>query len=687
MPGTFAAIDLASIAAGLGGFVIHGADAGDQAVLAFRLPAAAAGDVNGDGFDDLIVGAPAADGAGNAKQAAGDSYVVFGKARGFAAAVDLADVAGGIGGFVIHGEDAFDYAGVAVAGAGDVNGDGVDDLVIGARLARGAGNAKDRAGDSYVVFGRAGGFDAPVELAQIAQGQGGFAIRGRDSIDFLGEAVASAGDLNGDGFNDLIVGAVLADGAGNAKSDAGDSYVVFGRAGGFGATIDLANLTPTQGVLVINGEDAGDNAGSSVAAAGDINGDGFDDLIIGAPGADGPGNARPGAGGSYVVFGQAGGFGTAIDLARIAEGQGGFVIHGNSAGNVSGLSVAAAGDLNGDGIGDVIIGAVSAAGASYVVYGRTGGFGPAIDLANVAAGIGGFVIRGEDAFDSAGASVATAGDINGDGFDDVIIGAPGADGAGNARLSAGGAYVVFGRAGGFGATIDLAQVAAGQGGFVIHGEDVRDYAGNFVASLGDLNGDGFDDLIVGARGGDAADNAKRDAGDSYVVFGGAFTTGPAGTDAADRLTGGRDAQGIAGLAGDDTLYGQGGDDTLTGGDGRDWLVGGAGADVLSGGLGADRFRFQEIALGATDRILDFDAATGDHIVLRRIDAIAATDADDVFAFIGSAGFSSTAGELRASAIQAGAVQRVEADVDGDGLADLTIDVVTTATAAAEWFVR
>jgi Ca2+-binding RTX toxin-like protein len=684
-------IYLADIAAGRGGFVIHGENINDQAGFSVSH----AGDVNGDGLGDLIIGARIADAAGNLKNRAGDTYVVFGQNGGWPAAIDLSQVARGQGGFVIFGEDVDDQSSVSVSAAGDVNGDGFDDLIIGADGADAAGNTKTYAGGAYLVFGRPGGFPPSIDLALVAQGQGGSVIHGADAYDYAGISVSAAGDINGDGFDDVIIGARGADGAGNGRYESGGAYVVFGRQGGFPASIDLARVEQGQGGFVIHGEDRYDFAGISVSAAGDVNGDGFDDLIIGAAAADAARNAKFLAGGAYVVFGRQGGFPASIDLAEVAQGRGGFVIHGEDVRDYAGGSVSAAGDVNGDGIDDLIIGANGAdaaanakslAGGAYVVFGRNGVFPAAIDLARVAQGQGGFVIHGEDRDDRTGFSVSSAGDINGDGIADLIVGASFADGAGNAKRNAGDAYVVFGRENGFSAAVNLKKVAEGRGGFVIHGEDLADEAGISVSAAGDVNGDGFDDLIVGAWRADGAGNTRPDAGGAYVIFGGAFTAGSIGTSGDDLLGGGSGAQGLVGLAGDDTLRGGRGDDTVIGGEGRDRLSGGRGADVLSGGAGADRFVFNQNALGATDRILDFDAREGDRIVLRSIDANVGTPADDAFIFIGARAFSGTAGELRATAIQGGTVQRITGDVNGDGLADLTIDVVTAATASAGWFV-
>jgi Ca2+-binding RTX toxin-like protein len=538
------------------GFVIQGDAAGDYAGSSV----ASAGDVNGDGFDDIIVGAPFSDDGG---AYAGKAYVIFGKAGGFGT-IDLTGLAPADG-FVIQGGFG-DTVGRSVASAGDVNGDGFDDIIVGARRGGGGGGEDLGPGEAYVIFGKAGGF-GPIDLAALAP-DAGFVIRGDAAADYAGSSVASAGDINGDGFDDIVVGAPFGDDGG---SYAGEAYVIFGKAGGFG-TIDLSSLAPADG-FVIQGDAAQDRAGFSVASAGDVNGDGFDDIVVGAP-YGGDGGVFPGE--TYVIFGKAGGFG-AIDLSNLAPADG-FIIQGDATGDNAGRSVACAGDVNGDGFDDLIVGARRGddggiyAGEAYVIFGKASGFGT-IDLTGLVPADG-FIIQGDVAFDNAGISVSSAGDVNGDGFDDVLVGAFGGDDGGTA---AGEAYVIFGKAGGFG-TIDLTSLAAADG-FIIQGDSAGDNAGGSVASAGDINRDGFDDLIVGAsRGADGGTNA----GEAYVIFGQAPTV-------AVTRTGSAIGQTIRGGALNDTLDGAAGDDRLFGAGGDDTLIGGTGADALAGGLGGDAY--------------------------------------------------------------------------------------------------
>jgi hypothetical protein len=531
-------IDLGALN-GANGFKLSGANSS----------VASAGDVNGDGFADVIVGA----------SGSGGSYVVFGKASGFAANIALSTL-DGLTGFKLSGAAAGDFTGASVASAGDVNGDGFADLIVGALHADPHGRYS---GASYVVFGKASGFAANIPLSTL-DGLTGFKLSGAAPADLSGGSVASAGDVNGDGFADLIVGAYGADPHGGTS---GASYVVFGKASGFAANIDLSSLDGTTG-FKLSGAAAGDLSGRSVASAGDVNGDGFADVIVGAYAGDAAG-VRPNSGVSYVVFGHASGFAANIDLSAL-NGATGFKLSGAVTADYT-SSVASAGDVNGDGFADLIVGAFRAdphgsqSGASYVVFGKASGFAANIELAALD-GTTGFKLSGAADYDRSGVSVASAGDVNGDGFADLIVGANRADPHGN---YSGASYVVFGKASGFAANIDLSSLD-GSSGFKLSGAAADDRSGYSVASAGDVNGDGFADVIVGSA-----------SGGSYVIFGKLPDTAVnrTGTDAAQTLAGGDLNDTLAGLGGHDTLHGNDGNDTLDGGTGADTLIGGVGNDT------------------------------------------------------------------------------------------------------------
>jgi hypothetical protein len=237
-----------------------------------------------------------------------------------------------------------DQTGYSVAGAGDVNGDGIADLVIGAPGAR----------STFVVFGKTAGFAAKIDLSSL-DGTNGFRIDGANPRDIAVTSLAGAGDVNGDGVADLVFGAPYEESA----------FVLFGKTTGFAPVTDLASLDGTNGFSIDGVQSRTSGAGLSVSGAGDVNGDGIADLVIGAPGVS-P-NGKFFAGSTYVVFGTASGFRKRIDVSLL-DGANGFRIDGATTSAHSGRSVAA-GDVNGDGVTDLIIAAPGIA-KTFVVFGR-----------------------------------------------------------------------------------------------------------------------------------------------------------------------------------------------------------------------------------------------------------------------------------------------------------------------------
>ncbi|NWG91697.1 MAG: FG-GAP repeat protein [Parvularculaceae bacterium] len=558
-------------------------------------------------------------------------------------AVNLSSL-NGANGFEIRGEFASGHAGWSVAGGGDFNGDGFEDFIIGAPYAN-TGSPQD--GATYLLYGTSAGFGATFDLSSL-NASNGFRLNGVAGASMAGTSVDFAGDINNDGFADIIIGAP---GANPGGTGSGAAYVIFGGTGSYGPSFELSSLNGATGFR-IGGDLAADALGGAVAGAGDINGDGIDDFIVGAKYADASAGADTGK--SYVVFGSTGAF-SATFQASTLNGSNGFVINGAAIGDSSGQSVSSAGDVNGDGVSDLLIGAsgLGGTGGAYVLFGKTTGFGAAVELSSIN-GTNGFQIVGEAAGDLSGYSATSIGDINGDGFDDIAIGAIGADPSG--KSSAGKTYVIFGKNGGFGATVNLSALN-GANGFIVHGGANQDELGISIASAGDMNGDGYDDLIIGAFF--ANPNGVSDAGQAYVIFGskygflstidlaalkgwqgfalngvgandvagssvgaadinddgfsdlliGATRTDPPGLNGAgstyvvfggaavgagvatngdDLIVGGAGADVLSGLNGADLMRGLNTGDTVNGGAGNDTIEGGEGSDRVIGGLGDDR---------------------------------------------------------------------------------------------------
>lgn len=472
---------------GTNGSVLNGVAAGDYAGQSVS----AAGDINGDGFDDLVIGAP------YSSDAAGVSYVVFGGAPGLPSPLNLSTLDASSG-LVITGASAFDYVGFSVNEAGDVNGDGFADLIIGAPS---SSLGESYGGAAFVVFGSDQPMPATLSVSSL-DGDNGFAIPGIVADSDSGASVSGAGDVNGDGIDDLIIGAPY--------TANGTGYVVFGSDQGWDATFALSDLTGTNGFR-IDGANVADTLGQSVSGAGDINGDGIDDLLIGATLA---GTTGAYAGAAYVVFGSTSSLVHPLDISTL-DGSNGFAIVGVSDGDSAGFSVSAAGDVNGDTIDDLIVGAPgadpngSASGASYVVFGKQIWTSP-LNLSSLN-GTNGFALQGAGAGDESGTSVSGAGDIDNDGFDDLLIGAPLADPSGNAS---GAAYVVLGSNQAWSATLSLASLN-GSNGFRVDGVAAGDQAGTSVSAAGDIDVDGSADFLVGAP---LDDPNGTDSGAGFLIY-------------------------------------------------------------------------------------------------------------------------------------------------------------------------
>ncbi|HEX4823166.1 MAG TPA: thrombospondin type 3 repeat-containing protein [Candidatus Polarisedimenticolaceae bacterium] len=485
-------------------------------------------DLNGDGIPDLIIAARGGDGPSDTRgDLTGEVYIRFGTKQ-YGRTQDFLTAPPDV---TIYGVTAADQLARSLAAA-DLNGDGKADLVLGVPSADGPNDARSSAGEVYVLFGRSS-WPSTIDLRNVdpAATNADITIFGAVAGDQLGRAVA-VGDVNGDGKADLIMGAPGADANG---TDSGAVYVFYGNIAA--GRLDLAS-SQVHPSVTLTGPDTLVAAGRAVAV-GDVNGDGRKDIIVGVPGGNGPvADPRPSSGEVRIVFG------SASLPATIALGTSANVtIYGASSGNGTAAEGLVAGNLNGDAYADVAIGinfadgpsgTRSGAGEVDLIYGAASP--PAvIDLKTTAPSVR---IYGSDAGDRLGEGLAV-GSLNGSEstsggtitMDDLVIGAPGADGPPSlpgGRDSAGEVYVIFGQYqpdNPFPATIDLHDASSGSiVDAIFYGRDPSDAIGGTLA-CGDANGDGIGEILIGVPDADGPDdgpggnpdNQKLGAGEAWLV--------------------------------------------------------------------------------------------------------------------------------------------------------------------------
>jgi hypothetical protein len=416
----------------------------DQDSESYGITVSGAGDVNGDGFGDVIVGMP------YAYASKGAAYLYYGSTSGsdVTSVIELRSPE--------PGED--NSFGGVLKWIGDINGDSFDDIAVN------SSNSKET-GKVYIFHGSDSGVDANAAVS-IEPSDPGIGAS-------FGAAISGRADLNGDGYDDLVIGSPNDD---DDYENSGSIYVYYGSSVGLDLDSEV-KIYPSD-------RDTSDRFGSALATAGDLNNDGYGDVLIGAP------YALDNQGSVYVFYGSATGLMTTESLKITASDA-------NNA-EYFGKSVAGVGDINGDGHGDLLIGAPyddssgSDSGSVYIYYGSdTGGF---IEQKLVA--------FDGDHNDRYGSALSASGDLDGDGFADVVIGSGVVDG--DKIEDVGAAYVYYGSTNGLDEAFGVKIIRETM-------EELR--FGSSLSSAGDVDADGFDDLIIGAYGYDDSRGA------AYIIYG------------------------------------------------------------------------------------------------------------------------------------------------------------------------
>lgn len=418
---------------------------GDQVRANFGYSVASAGDVNNDGYDDVIVGAQNYD---NGQTDEGRAFLYLGSPSGLASAPS----------WTAESDQAYARFGYSVASAGDVNNDGYDDVVVGAYV---YDNGESDEGRAYLYLGSSSGLSASPS----------WTAEGNQANAFFGSSVASAGDVNNDGFDDVLVAALFYS---NGESMEGRVYLYLGSSSGLSAS-------PSW---ITEGNQSFAYFGRSVSSAGDANNDGYDDVIIGAYYYD-KGESNEGC--AFLYLGSSSGL--SVEPSWVGEG--------NQSDAWFGYSVSSAGDVNMDGYGDVVVGAVGYdnperyEGRAFLYLGSSSGLSASPS----------WTAESNQA-DSYFGVVSSAGDVNNDGYDDVIVGAYFYD---NDQLDEGRVFLYIGSSTGLPAAPS----------WTAESDQYSAMFGSSLSSAGDVNNDGYDEIIVGAY---SFDNGQEDEGRVYLYY-------------------------------------------------------------------------------------------------------------------------------------------------------------------------